>query len=188
MRAISLLALLAVFPVAMPGSAFGQATSNQSRVDVSVFAGVGSGPSPSGAWGLNAEIPLHDFLALTAEFSQWDSGLGVACLQMWPGSYGCSVGGWAVLGGLNVRTGRIGRVEPFGEILGGRYSRDQQGTAHGSTALGLGLGADIRLFPNLSIRAGGRYLRPFDDAYVKLMGEDLSYSIGTVGIQYSFTW
>lgn len=188
MRARSLFALLAVFSMAMPGSSFGQATSDQSPVDVTVFAGVGSGPSPSAAWGLNAEVPLHDLLALTAEFSQWDSGLGVACSQSWPESYECSVGGWAVLGGLNVRPGRIGRVEPFGEILGGRYSREQQGTAHRSTTLGLGLGADIRLFSNLSLRAGGRYMRPFDDAYAELMGEDLSYTMGTVGLQYSFTW
>lgn len=188
MRTTLLFALVAFSPLALPHPASGQAADTRSNVDVIAFAGLGSGPTPSATLGLGAEVPLNDFMALKAEYSRWFSGIGYPCFSSWPESYGCSVGGWAVLGGLRLNTTRIGRVEPFAEVLGGGYQRDQEGAVHRSTALGLGVGADIRLRPDLSIRVGGRYMRPFDDAFAALMAEDLRYIIGTVGLQYSVTW
>lgn len=158
------------------------------RVNVTAFAGLGAGPTSSAAWGIAAEVPLHALLGLTAEYSRWGSGIGAVCVTMWPYSYACSVGGWAALAGLAVSGPAVGGVRPFAEVLGGRYSRDQQGTTFRSTALGLGAGAEVPLARGFSLRAGGRYLRPFDDKYEELMGKPLRYTIGTIELRYGIGW
>ena len=188
MRTLLLVALIGLFSWSLPESASGQGADTHPRVDVSVFAGLGSGPTRSAASGVGSEVPLHDLVGLTIELSQWSSGVGAVCPQIVPDYYRCDVGGWAVLGGFTVRTPRLGRIEPFGELLGGGFFRSQGDADYRSPALGLGLGADLRLLPGFSVRAGARYTRPFDDAYADFMGEELSYAIMTLGIRYSFTW
>ena len=84
MRTLLLVALTGLFSWGHPESASRQGTDIHPRVDVNVFAGLGSGPTRSTAPGVGSEVPLHDLVGLTMEFSRWSSGVGSMCPQIVP--------------------------------------------------------------------------------------------------------
>lgn len=178
---VAILALMLVSPTTVPAQ-----TDTAGSVAVGGFAAYGSGPSPSAAWGLHLAVPLGSSISgLRAEVSGWRSGIASACIQRWPDSYRCGVEGWAALAGATLRPG--GRIRPYADVLVGVYSRAPSPVGDRrvlSVAAVAGAGVEIRLAAPLSLEAGGRYLRPFDEDYRTLMDEPLRYLVGTVGITY----
>lgn len=158
------------------------------RVSVGGFAGYGSGPGASAAWGVSLEIPVHPSVAIRAEYSGVDSGVGQSCVGAWPESYRCSVSGRMPSAGITVSSTPLGALQAQAQVLGGRYTRTQIGTRYSSTVLTAGAGASVRLGHPLQLRVGVRHLRPFDGDYEALMGERLRYTLATVGFEYGPVW
>ena len=96
----------------------------------------------------------------------------------------CSVSGWAGLLGLAVTVPVSGRMGAYGEVSGGRFSRDWLDDRVNSAALSVGAGVAVQIRGRFRGRFGGRYMRPFDEEYRSLLEEDLEYTMGTIGLSY----
>lgn len=177
---------LALGLLALAPPAAAQDVEARPGVGLSVFAGLGSGPSSAGTWGFGADAAVHPRVALEVEFARWGSGFAASCVQMWPDSYRCDVAGTSMLAGVALLAPPVGRLHPFAEVLGGRFSRELEDVTYASPALGLGLGVDIPVASTVGFRVGARYLRPFDDDYADLLGEELRFGVGTVAFRYAF--
>jgi hypothetical protein len=185
-RLLLVLALLASLPI----GAVAQSSAEQeaaSPFSVGAFAGAGRGPAGATTWGFTASYTPIPYVVLGLEYSGWGSGTGVACIQVWPESYACSVGGWALLAGLRLESPKAGVLRGYVEGLAGRFVRSPPNPSaedvH-STALAGGAGMAVDIVSGLDLRLGGRYLRPHDDAYEALMGETLEYLVFTLGLEY----
>lgn len=177
--------VLLVGPVAAAGQGPGE-TAPRADLEIGVFGGVGSGPIDAAAWGVDLAVPLWRNVAATAELSGWGNGFGgTTCIASVPESYRCSVSGWAGLVGLAATVPVGGRLGAYGELSGGRFNRDGLGDERVSpAALSVKAGLAVRLHGPFHVRLGFRYMRPFDDEYRVLLGEDLEYSMGTMGFSY----
>ena len=178
-RSALLIALLAPLPLAAQG---GPA--------IGAFAGVGSGPIDAAAWGVDATVPLWRGLALDGELSGWGNGFGdAACVALPPESHRCSMSGWAGLVGVGLTVPARGRVAAFGGVSGGAFRRDWLGDQRvDSAALSVKGGMAVQLHGPLQARFGGRFLRVFDEDYRSLLGDELQYVMGTLGVSYRFGW
>lgn len=178
-----LLVTITLFGIAAPGAAQtpDPASWSEPRVAVGPSAGLGNGPSRSGTLGLDASVRLTDWFAISGEYSAWESGVGVSCIQMIPDSYLCSVSGRTLLAGASLRWPISGPATPYAEILGGTYRRDERVS---STALGVAAGLQIRVARRWILDIRGRYLRSFDDAYEEFLDEDLEYRLVTLGLKF----
>lgn len=174
-----LIALLAPIPLTAQGAPA-----------VGVFGGIGSGPIDAASWGVDVTVPLWRELALDGEISGWGNGFGgTSCIAMPPESHRCSVSGWAGLVGVGITVPANSRLGAFGVVSGGRFSRDWIGEERvNSAALSVKAGIAVAIRGPLQARFGGRFLRVFDEDYQSLLGEDLEYVMGTVGLSYRFGW
>ena len=157
---------------------------------VGVFAGVGSGPVDAAAWGVDATVPLLRGLGLDGEVSGWGNGFGDAvCVALPPESHRCSVSGRAGLVGVGLTVPARGRVAAFGGVSGGAFRRDWLGDQRvDSAALSVKGGMAVQLHGPLHARFGGRMLRVFDQDYRSLLGDELQYVMGTLGVSYRLGW
>lgn len=176
-----------------PSVSAGQGSSERSQganLELGVFGGVGSGPIDAAAWGVDLAVPFWRNVAATAEISGWGNGFGgTYCVASVPESHQCSVSGWAGLIGLAMRVPASGRMGAFAELSGGRFSREWLGgdRVH-SAALSVEAGLAVQIHGQLDARLGGRYMRPFDEEYRSLLGEDLKYTMVTIGLSYGLGW
>jgi hypothetical protein len=175
--------------LAAPGLLAAQdAASQRVAPTVGIFAGLGSGPTEAATWGVEVGVPIWRYVAVRAEYSGWGNGpAGTTCNAMPPESHRCSVSGWAGLVGLAANVPVEGPLGIFAEAAGGRFTRDWLGDQTvNSPALSLEAGARLHLWGGVSARAGGRFLRTYDDDYQALLGERLQYTMGIVGLEYGF--
>jgi hypothetical protein len=184
MRSVCLIALVICLPANMQAQQE-HGSDHQVRMSAGAFGGIGSGPSSSAVLGVEGMIPIWRRVAVRGEFSSWHSGVGVDCVQSWPESYACSVGGWALLGGLRASLPLNQRMTPFVDLAGGRFSRDRVAAAsYGSAVISGSVGISVQLSRVLAARLSGAVLRPLDEDYEELMGEHLGYSMAVLGLEY----
>lgn len=187
MRIMTSFVILVV--LAAPGLLAAQDTDSRRVAPiVGVFAGIGSGPIEAATWGVEVGVPIWRNVAVRAEYSGWGNGPGgTFCVGEPPGSHRCSVSGSSGLVGLAANVPVEGSLGVFAQVAGGRFTRDWVGDQTvNSPALSLEAGAHLHLLRGLSARVGGRFLRAYDDHYQSLLGENLQYTMGIVGLEYRF--
>jgi hypothetical protein len=175
--------------LAAPGALAAQdAPTRRVAPTVGMFTGVGSGPIGAATWGVEVGVPIRPYVAIRAEYSGWGNGPGdQTCPAMPPQSHRCSVSGRAALAGLAAEIPVEGALGLFVEVAGGRFTRDWTGEQTvNSPALSAEAGARVHLLQGISASAGARFLRIYDEGYRALLGERLQYTMGIVGLEYSF--
>lgn len=146
---------------------------------VGAFAGAGEGPSPTGVFGLQGEVPVTANVGLRVEGSRWAQGLA-PCEHEWPSS--CDGSAWAALAGVYATFGRL--LQPYAQVSAGVFSLSGTVSDGAKLALDFGAGLRINALGRLSVRIGARRLSAPDERYERVIGQELDYTMGVLGLEY----